>query len=35
VARRIADLDGATNITLVHLSEAIAYRCFDGEFFNG
>lgn len=34
VARTIADLDQATEITLVHLSEAIAYRCFDGEYFN-
>ncbi|HZY37401.1 MAG TPA: YifB family Mg chelatase-like AAA ATPase [Mucilaginibacter sp.] len=34
VARTIADLDGAIDIALVHLSEAIAYRCFDGEYFN-
>ncbi|WP_158989201.1 YifB family Mg chelatase-like AAA ATPase [Mucilaginibacter sp. L196] len=34
VARTIADLDGAIDITLVHLSEAIAYRCFDGEYFS-
>jgi len=34
VSRTIADLDQATEITLVHLSEAIAYRCFDGEYFN-
>jgi len=33
VARTIADLDRAADITLVHLSEAIAYRCFDGEYF--
>jgi magnesium chelatase family protein len=33
VARTIADLDGTADITLVHLSEAIAYRCFDGEYF--
>ena len=34
VARTIADLDGAIDIVLVHLSEAIAYHCFDGEYFN-
>jgi len=34
VARTIADLDGAINITLIHLSEAISFRCFDGEYFN-
>jgi magnesium chelatase family protein len=34
VARTIADLDDAIDITLVHLSEAIAYRCFDGEYFS-
>jgi len=34
VARTIADLDQAADITLVHLSEAIAYRCFDGQYFN-
>jgi magnesium chelatase family protein len=33
IARTIADLEGVENITLVHLSEAIAYRCFDGEYF--
>jgi magnesium chelatase family protein len=33
VARTIADLDGSADISLVHLSEAIAYRCFDGEYF--
>ncbi|MGZ3891742.1 MAG: magnesium chelatase subunit ChlI family protein, partial [Mucilaginibacter sp.] len=33
VSRTIADLDGAIDISLVHLSEAIAYRCFDGEYF--
>jgi magnesium chelatase family protein len=33
VARTIADLDHAADITLVHLSEAIAYRCFDGNYF--
>lgn len=32
VARTIADLDGTVDINLVHLSEAIAYRCFDGEY---
>jgi magnesium chelatase family protein len=34
VSRTIADLDGAIDIALVHLSEAIAYRCFDGEYFD-
>jgi len=34
VSRTIADLDGAVDISLVHLSEAIAYRCFDGDYFN-
>jgi len=34
VARTIADLDKAEVISLLHLSEAIAYRCFDGEYFN-
>ncbi len=33
VARTIADLDKAADISLVHLSEAIAHRCFDGEYF--
>jgi magnesium chelatase family protein len=33
IARTIADLDHADNISLIHLSEAIAYRCFDGEYF--
>jgi magnesium chelatase family protein len=33
IARTIADLDGANNIALVHLSEAIGYRCFDREYF--
>jgi magnesium chelatase family protein len=33
VARTIADLDGATNIGLVHLAEAISFRCFDGDYF--
>ena len=33
VSRTIADLDSAIDISLVHLSEAIAYRCFDGEYF--
>jgi len=34
VARTIADLDQSGNIMLPHLSEAIAYRCFDGEYFS-
>jgi magnesium chelatase family protein len=34
VARTIADLDKAAAITLLHLAEAIGYRCFDGEYFN-
>jgi len=34
IARTIADLDRAPDISLVHLSEAIAYRCFDGEYFS-
>jgi len=34
IARTIADLNNAEAISLVHLSEAIAYRCFDGEYFN-
>ncbi|MFI5160513.1 MAG: YifB family Mg chelatase-like AAA ATPase [Sphingobacteriales bacterium] len=33
IARTIADLNSVKAITLVHLSEAIAYRCFDGEYF--
>jgi magnesium chelatase family protein len=34
VARTIADLDGAIDIKLVHLSEAIGLRCFDGGYFS-
>ncbi len=34
VARTIADLENSQVISLIHLSEAIAYRCFDGEYFN-
>jgi len=34
VARTIADLDGATDISLLHLSEAITYRCFDNEYYS-
>ncbi|MES2063383.1 MAG: hypothetical protein V4456_15760 [Bacteroidota bacterium] len=34
VARTIADLDAQENISLVHLAEAIALRCFDGDYFN-
>jgi magnesium chelatase family protein len=34
VARTIADLDDTKNIGLVHLAEAIALRCFDGDYFN-
>jgi magnesium chelatase family protein len=34
VARTIADLDAQENIRLVHLAEAIALRCFDGDYFN-
>jgi magnesium chelatase family protein len=34
VARTIADLDGTKNISLIHLAEAIALRCFDGDYFN-
>ncbi|MDO3628568.1 hypothetical protein Q3A68_20325 [Mucilaginibacter sp. BT774] len=33
IARTIADLDQSANIRLIHLSEAITYRCFDGEYF--
>lgn len=34
VARTIADLDKSFDISLPHLSEAIAYRCFDGEYLS-
>ncbi|MFA6248712.1 MAG: ATP-binding protein, partial [Mucilaginibacter sp.] len=34
VARTIADLDDTKDIGLVHLAEAIALRCFDGDYFN-
>ncbi|WP_454802984.1 magnesium chelatase subunit ChlI family protein [Mucilaginibacter phyllosphaerae] len=33
VARTIADLDAQENISLIHLAEAIALRCFDGDYF--
>ena len=33
VARTIADLAGSEKITLAHLSEAISYRCLDGDYF--
>lgn len=33
VARTIADLQGAENIEISHLSEAICYRTLDGKFF--
>jgi magnesium chelatase family protein len=33
VARTAADLDGSINISHVHLAEAIAFRCFDGDYF--
>jgi magnesium chelatase family protein len=33
VARTIADLEGASQIELRHLSEAIAYRCLDQDYF--
>ena len=35
VARTIADLDGAENITCRHLSEAIGYRSIDRRYWNG
>jgi magnesium chelatase family protein len=34
IARTIADLEKVAHIGLVHLSEAIGYRCLDGEFFD-
>lgn len=34
VARTIADLAGEKSISLAQLAEAIAYRCFDGDYFN-
>ncbi|TSJ38908.1 YifB family Mg chelatase-like AAA ATPase [Mucilaginibacter corticis] len=34
VARTIADLDDSARITLTHLAEAIAFRCFDSEYFS-
>jgi magnesium chelatase family protein len=34
IARTIADLQGAEQISLVHLSEAISYRCLDSEYFD-
>jgi predicted ATPase with chaperone activity len=34
VARTIADLAGAEKITITHLSEAIAYRCLDKDYFS-
>lgn len=33
VARTIADLDGAREISLPHLAEAISFRCFDSEYY--
>lgn len=35
VARTIADLDGAEDITEIHLSEAVCYRMNDGKYWNG
>ena len=35
VARTIADLDGAADITRRHLAEAISYRQLDRRFFGG
>ena len=34
VSRTIADLKGAESISLIHLSEAIGYRCFDDSYYN-
>jgi magnesium chelatase family protein len=34
IARTVADLDQVENIQIVHLSEAIAYRCLDAEYFD-